>query len=99
MGAAEDHHFTIAGTVWHWRYTRLRGQAAGWAYLPDSKNPSMRPRVLIDSRLRGRARLETELHEGLHCAFPQMSEETITEVGRDLARVLHALGYRLVEPS
>jgi hypothetical protein len=97
--AADDHHFTIAGTVWHWRYTRLRGQAAGWAYLPDSKNPGMKPRVLIDSRLKGRSRLETELHEGLHCAFPQMSEETITEVGRDLARVLHALGYRLVEPS
>jgi len=96
---AEDHHFTIAGTVWLWRRTRLRGRAAGWTYWPDAKSPNLRPRVLIDSRLKGRARLETELHEGLHCAFPQMSEETITEVARDLARVVHAIGYRLVTPT
>jgi len=96
---AADHHFTIAGRVWLWRYSRLRGSAAGWTCWPDAKRPHQRPKILIDTRLTGRARLETEIHEALHACFPQVCEETITESGRDLARVLYALGYRLVEPS
>jgi hypothetical protein len=92
-----DHHFTIAGLRWLWRYTRLRGQAAGWAYLPDLKNPQLERKILIDSRLKNRARLETEIHEALHASFPQMSEETITQAGADLARILWALGYRIKE--
>jgi hypothetical protein len=94
---ASDHHFTIGGLRWLWRYTRLKGQAAGWAYLPDVKNPSLPRKVLIDSRLVKRQRLETEIHEGLHCCFPQMSEESITQAGGDLARILWALGYRIKE--
>ena len=53
--------------------------------------------LLIDSRLTRRQRLETECHEALHCCFPQMSEETITQAGADLSRILWALGYRLKE--
>lgn len=84
------HHFLIAGTKWVWKYTRLKGKADGWAYLGQGK-------VLIDSRLKGRARLEVELHEALHCLFPQMSEETVTDGARDVSRVLWHLGYRLRE--
>jgi len=94
-----DHHFTIAGRVWLWRYSRLRGTAAGWTFGPAAKKPKQRGRVLIDTRLKGRARLETEVHEALHACFPQICEETITESGRDIARILYRLGYRLVEPS
>lgn len=90
-----DHHFLIAGVRWLWRYTRLRGNAAGWAYLPDPKNPRMQRKVLIDSRLKARARLETEIHEALHICFPQVDEGVITEAGRDISRVLWHLGYRL----
>jgi hypothetical protein len=50
---------------------------------------------LIDQRLRGRARLETEIHEGLHQLFPDLAEETVSGAGRDLARILWSLGYRL----
>lgn len=92
-----DHHFLIAGVKWLWRYTRLRGGADGWAYLPDHKRPHMPRKVLIQSRLEGRARLETELHEGLHICFPQAAEEVITAHARDLSRVLWCLGYRLDE--
>lgn len=92
---AADHHFLIAGVRWLWRYTRLRGNAAGWAYLPDSKNPNMPRKVLIESRLKGRPRLETEIHEALHICFPQVDEAVITEAGRDISRVLWHLGYRL----
>lgn len=91
------HHFLINGARWVWRYTRLRGQAAGWAYLPDPSKPDMPRKVLIDSRLKGRARMETEIHEALHVCFPQMSEETVTLSARDISRILWFLGYRVNE--
>jgi diadenosine tetraphosphatase ApaH/serine/threonine PP2A family protein phosphatase len=93
------HHFLIAGARWVWRYSRLRGRAAGWAYLPNPNKPdepSVR-KVLIDSRLKGRTRMETEIHEALHVCFPQMSEEVITTSARDVSRILWFLGYRLQE--
>lgn len=89
-----DHHFLIGGVRWLWRYTRLRGNAAGWTFMRDPKNPDIHERVLIDSRLKGRARLETEIHEFLHAANPTHSEEHVTQQGRDLARILWCLGYR-----
>lgn len=96
---ASDHHFKIAGLKWLWRYTRLRGTASGWAYIPrpSNQNPTATRKILIDSRLAGRARLETEVHEALHACFPQVSEETITDAGADIARILWALGYRIKE--
>lgn len=93
---ASDHLFTIAGLKWPWRYTRLKGQANGWTYLPDPKRPTNR-KILIDDRLTGRLRLEVEVHEALHALFPQISEETITDAAKDVARILWALGYRIDE--
>lgn len=93
-----DHHFTLAGVKWLLRFTKLRGQAAGWAYLPDARNPGMKRKILIDERLKGRALLETTIHECLHACYPQMSEETVTESARDIARVLWNLGYRQSAP-
>lgn len=93
----EVHHFTIGGLVWPWKYVKLRGAAAGWAYLPDAKNPKLQKKILIDCRLKGRARLETECHEFCHAANPTMSEEAVTLQARELARILWSLGYRLKE--
>lgn len=90
----EDHHFTLAGLRWLLRFTRLRGNAAGWAYLPDAKNPAMKRKILIDSSLKGRPRMETIIHECLHACYPTVSEEHITDSARDIARVLWTLGYR-----
>lgn len=78
-----------------WRYTRLRGRADGWATVPDPKRPDLPESVLISQKLKGRARLETEAHEFLHVAFPALSEDAVTHAARDLARILHGLGYRL----
>lgn len=90
-----DHFFRVRGVRVLWRYARLRGRAAGWSITPDERSPHLERKVLIDARLRGRARLETEIHEGLHQLFPDLAEETVSGAGRDLARILWSLGYRL----
>lgn len=92
---AGDHYFTIRGLRVLWRYARLRGRAAGWSITPDERRPDLERKVLIDARLRGRARLETEIHEALHQLVPDLAEETVSAAGRDLARILYVLGYRL----
>lgn len=92
-----DHHFSINGVKWLWRYTVLRGKAQGWTYMPDPKNLNVKKKVLVDTRLTGRARLNTEIHEFLHAANPTQSEEHVTQQGDDLTRILWTLGYRLRE--
>lgn len=89
-----DHWFTIRGVRVLWRYARLRGRAAGWSITPDERSPHLQRKVLIDARLRGRARLETEIHEAIHQLFPDLAEETVSGAGRDMARILWSLGYR-----
>ena len=72
----EDHSVTIDGRRWLLRFTRLKGDAAGWTFFPNAA----RPRILIDDRLRGGARLETIVHELLHASLgPTISEESVTE--------------------
>lgn len=90
-----DHWFTIRGVRVLWRYARLRGRAAGWSITPDEKRPDLERKVLIDSRLKGRARLETEAHEALHQLFPDLDEAVVCAAGRDIAKILYSLGYRL----
>jgi hypothetical protein len=94
---SSDHHFLVNGVRWLWRYTKLKGQAQGWTFMPDPKNPNVKKKVLIDERLTGRARLNTEIHEFLHAANPTQSEEHVSQQGDDLTRILWALGYRLKE--
>lgn len=93
----ENHSFLINGVRWLWRYTRLKGNAIGWTFMPDPKNQLVSKKVLIDERLKGRARLNTEIHEFLHAANPTHSEEHVTQQGDDLTRILWALGYRRKE--
>jgi hypothetical protein len=80
------HLFRVAGKQIRWLYVRLRGTADGWSFLGD--------RILIDERLKGRRRLEVEIHEYLHQSNPTHSEEAVTEQARDLSRILWVLGYR-----
>lgn len=91
-----DHVFTILGIKVPWRYTRLKGTADGWAQIPDAKKPHLQRRVWINEALTGRARLETEIHEFLHQAFPGHAEEHIAPAAKDLMRILYRLGYRRV---
>ena len=86
-----DHHVTIDGKRWLLRFTKLKGDAAGWTFFDNSA----RPRILIDERLRGGAKLETILHEIAHAVLgPTISEESITELAKVQRRVLVNLGYR-----
>jgi hypothetical protein len=94
-----NHSFLINGVRWLWRYARLKGQAAGWAQWPDSRNPLLEKKVLIDERLKDRARLDTEIHEYLHAANPTLSEDHVSQQGRELSRILWVIGYRLKEGS
>lgn len=87
----EDHDVTIDGKRWLLRFTRLKGDAAGWTFFDNAK----RPRILIDEKLSGGQRLETILHELAHAVLgPSISEESITELARVQRRVLNMLGYR-----
>jgi hypothetical protein len=94
---SEDHHFTISGDKWLWRYTNLRGQAIGWTYMPRNASGNGGRKILIHSKLTGRARLNVEIHEFLHASNPTQSEEHVSQQGDDLARILWALGYRIKE--
>lgn len=90
------HRFRINRRMWPWRYVRLKGENEGYAFTPDPTDPATKVdhRILIDNRLTGRKRLRIELHEFLHAAFPEMSEDVIDKRSSDLARILWALGYR-----
>lgn len=91
---AEDHNVKIDGKRWLLRFTRLKGDAAGWTFFDNAK----RPRILIDEKLKGGERLETILHELAHAVLgPTISEESITELAKVQRRVLTMLNYKEVK--
>lgn len=93
----EDHVYTLGGKRWLVRFTRLRGNAIGWTFLADERNPNVNERILIDERSynrRNRAALELLIHEAYHALNPQYDEAVVTQHSRDLARLLWGLGWR-----
>lgn len=84
---------TVYGRRWRLRFTRLRGSKHGWCDSPDK--PSKQ--ILINSQRRSRRRvIEDIIHEVLHAADWDKSEEWVTLVAQDLARILdrlETLGY------
>jgi len=83
-----DHHFILNGDErWLLRFTELKGDAYGITYT----RKAARPRIVIHDALRGRHRLTVILHELLHVAFPQASEEVVEQAGKDMSKVLWAL--------
>lgn len=50
--------------------------------------------IWIHSSLKAEDMLDTIIHELLHAALPDLKEETVLEIGTDMARVLWDLGYR-----
>lgn len=86
----DTHRVKLAGRIWKWCYTRLRGSADGWQ---DDKGV-----VLIHDKLPPQRLLEVTIHEALHCLYPDLSEESVTLGARDLRRLLYTtLGYRRKE--
>lgn len=51
-------------------------------------------RIEIDPMLEDRTHMDIALHEGLHCLFPDLPEDTINTAGTTLADLLWRLGYR-----
>ena len=39
-------------------------------------------------------RLDTTLHEAIHCCLPQLDEKAVTDLANDLSRLLWKLRYR-----
>jgi Zn-dependent peptidase ImmA (M78 family) len=91
---SEDHNVKIDGKRWLLRFTKLKGDAAGWTFFDNAK----RPRILIDENLKGGERLETILHEIAHAVLgPTISEESITELAKVQRRVLKMLNFKEVK--
>lgn len=72
------------------------GMASQLLHSEASGEPSSvsEPLLEIDSRLGGRLRLETIIHEALHLACPWMPERVVLQTGRYLAMVVWHLDYR-----
>ena len=51
--------------------------------------------IHINRRLRGKAKLESELHKAIHACLSNASEKGVTETARDSAEMLWKRGYRL----
>lgn len=86
---------TIKGKRWRLKFTRLRGQYDGWCEAPT--RPAKQ--ILINSRPRSRRLVyEDIIHEALHAADWDKSEEWVSEVARDLARILDRVeGMGIIE--
>ena len=81
----------VNGKVWHLEFTyALPKDADGICDAPDE--PSKR--IRIRKSLTGEAELDTVIHELMHAAHWQLSEEAVNDTARDIARVLWRLGYR-----
>jgi hypothetical protein len=51
-------------------------------------------RIEIDPSLEDKTHMDIAIHEGLHCLFPDLSEEAVNQAGITLADLLWRLGYR-----
>lgn len=82
---------TIRGKAWDFRYVK-RVPKDCVAHCDDPTVKAKRIRVL--SSLRDEERLDATIHEALHAAHWDLSEEAINATATDLARLLWKLGYR-----
>ena len=60
--------------------------------------PGRHPTILIRRSQSARMLLDVTVHEILHAARPEMSEEAVAETASTIARVLHRLGARITPP-
>lgn len=70
------------------------GLATQLLHTDPNETPPKEPMIEIDSRLEGRARLETIIHEALHLACPWMMEHVVLKVARYIAMIVWHLEYR-----
>ena len=70
------------------------GLATQLLHTDPTETPPENPIIEIDSRLTGRVRLETIIHEALHLACPWMMEHVVLKVARYIAMIVWHLKYR-----
>lgn len=70
------------------------GMATQLLHTEPNETPPNEPILEIDTRLQGRARLETIIHEALHLACPWMMEPVVLKVARYIAMIVWHLEYR-----
>ena len=51
-------------------------------------------KIVVCTDQKGRAGLETLIHECLHAAYPDLDEEAVETTAYDLSKLLWRLGYR-----
>ena len=79
----------VLGKRWKLRFAALRLDD-GRCDPPDGSAKE----IVVDSKLVGRERLDTLIHEMLHAANWHLDEEFVTRCASDMAKVLWRLGYR-----
>lgn len=70
------------------------GMATQLLHTEPNETPPDQPILEIDTRLIGRVRLETIIHEALHLACPWMTETVVLKVARYIAMIVWHLEYR-----
>jgi hypothetical protein len=70
------------------------GMATQLLHTWPNEDPPDQPILEIDTRLLGRVRLETIIHEALHLACPWMMEPVVLKVARYIAMIVWHLEYR-----
>ncbi len=53
--------------------------------------------IEIDTRLKGRHRMEITIHEALHILYPADTEAQVVRKSKRLTKVLWDMGYRRIE--
>lgn len=88
MSRPKDLTVEIDEADWTWRYRPVRGDYWGiTVYVSNT--------ITIADQLRGRRRLEVEIHEFLHAANWSQAEEWVALQAKQLSVILYdRLGYR-----
>lgn len=73
------------------------GLASQLLHTEPNETPPDQPILEIDTRLSGRVRLETIIHEALHLACPWMTETVVLKVARYVAMIVWHLEYRRLD--
>lgn len=88
---------TLSGLRWRIRFVKSSQIPFDrWADCSSPDDPKREIRVR--QVLRGKAKLETVIHEALHAQTWSRSEEDVRRSARELAALLWRIGYREVEP-
>lgn len=83
----------LAGKYWTIRHLPARRLGRDVCGLCDDPKRA-RPEIWLKQSLSEKDMLDTTVHELLHALFPDLSEESVTKAGTEIAKVLWKLGYR-----